>query len=131
VVDFQHRQLYRNGLGLLLYLILAGWGLTACTEESGTAPPIPDSTLVHVLTDLHLAGARDELFVDVPAGRRDSIFVHWAINEADFSKTLVYYADHPEAYLKVYDQVLDLISAQRSRYLASSDSLEASTPYRP
>ncbi len=94
-------------LALGAMLVLAG-----CSAFLSDAPPVPDSTLVEVLTDLHLAKARSELDEPPPA-LEDSVLHHHGLTRADYDAALDYYAEHPDAYLALYDQVLNHLNAER------------------
>lgn len=100
---------------LLIVTLQAGLllGMPACSAFSTDAPPVPDSTLVDVLVELHLAEGRAEITgTPVPAAR-DSILARYGVTPDAFDETVAYYADRPEAYLEVYDAVLDALSAER------------------
>ena len=84
--------------------------LSACSSFSPEEPPIADSTLVDVLAEMHLAGARVEVGYEVPPGMRDSILVHFGLDSTRFREAMLYYAERPEDYLTLYDHVLDRLS---------------------
>jgi hypothetical protein len=106
---------------LSLCILIPVWAIQACSGDVSIAPPVPDSTLVDVLSDLHLSGARME--PDSTHIVRDSILAHWAISPEDFEATLSYYVEHPEAYVLIYDRVLDRLSAHRPIVFTIPDSV--------
>ncbi len=99
-----------------IVLLAVAFG-AGCTAPEPEVAVLPDSTLVEVLADLHLAGARAERAGDWAVAWRDSILHRRAVSPEVFSQTLAYYAAHNEAYLKVYDAVLDTLNARRTPYL--------------
>lgn len=75
-----------------------------------------------ILTDLHLAEAYAQVSPKDSAGlmikNRDSIFAHYnyifnrhKMNFQELQKALIYYQEHPEEYEKVYEIVLNNLSA--------------------
>lgn len=86
----------------------------ACSSFSPDEPPIPDSTLIEVLTELHLAAARTEVRKDPPLALRDSILARYGVDEARLRAATEYYSKHPAAYESLYDAVLDSLNTHRS-----------------
>lgn len=84
--------------------------IAAC-DRPPEAPPLPDSTLVVVFADLHLAGARMRLEADVPAGQRDSVLARHGVDPAAFDASVAWLREHPEAFVGIYGSVLDRLNA--------------------
>lgn len=85
--------------------------LTAACGRPPEAAPLPDSTLVVVFTDLHLAGARLRLEPGVPDGQRDSVLQRHGVDPADFEASVAWLRDHPDAFVGIYGSVLDRLNA--------------------
>ena len=100
----------RTALLLLLTLPLA-----ACGSLTEPDPPVPDSTVVDVLTDLHLLDARSGEMGDVPPGTREALLAAHGLDSTRFDRALLFYADHPERYFAVYDSVVSRLSEERAR----------------
>ena len=74
---------------------------------------IPDSTVVDLLVELHLANGRIEV-TDRPLGiARDSIFLAYGVDSTAYARMIEYYARHPDEYSQIYSQVLDALSEER------------------
>lgn len=104
---------HRTGPGATLLLALAIGLLPACSALNDDPPPLADSLMVDLMMDLHLAKARGELFQDVPPGTRDSVLARHNLDRARYEAIMDYYVDHPEAYLNLYNQLLDEINQER------------------
>lgn len=91
-------------------------GMWSCSPEASErkAPPIEDSVFVDVLVDLHLADARREV-EPTPPGLRDTVLATHGLDEAQLQEVVDYYARNPEAYARVYEQVLDRLHATYNR----------------
>lgn len=96
--------------GILLSIFL----LPACSVISDPDPPVADSTLVDVMIEFHLAGARADLGYDLPPALRDSILTAYGLDSTVYASAAAFYAEHPQAYLTLYNQVLDRLSAERA-----------------
>ena len=87
----------------LLGLLLAA----ACTPREAPPPNLPDSVMVAVLVDVHLADAR----ADRTGAPRDSLraaaLERHGLDTLAFGRAVAYFAAHPEAYLPLYDAALD------------------------
>lgn len=96
---------------LVLTLLLSP---LACSPFTAEEPPVADSTLVEVLIELHLAQARTEAEeAPLPPAARDSIFARHEVDVDRFHAAMDYYARHPDAYLTLYDRVLNRLSAEQ------------------
>lgn len=98
---------------ILLGFLLVG---TACSTITAEEPPVADSTLVRVLVEVHLAAARAEVSRDLTLEQRDSLLRAHGLDRARFEAAMRYYSQRPEAYLHLYDQVIQqLEQAQQQR----------------
>ncbi len=96
--------------------ILVALALLACSrEKTGVSGKgiIPRSKFVNILVDIHMMDA----ITNSPEFYRkfdpkDSVDVHteifkkYDVTRAEFDSTFVAYTRHPEAYIKVYDDVI-------------------------
>lgn len=120
---FPSASILRGGTGLLMGLLGLG-ALGGCSGFSSDAQPIPDSTFTRILTELHLAEARDNLDeAAYPRALRDSIFARYGVQPADFDATLDYYSRRPEAFEALYQPVIDSLEALQG--------VRTSLPHRP
>ena len=87
--------------------------LPACTALPTEAPPVADSTMVDVLLEMHLAQARAERYSDVSSELLRDILARHGLDEEQFDEAMRYYADHPQQYVSLYDDVLDRLNAER------------------
>lgn len=109
-------------MGVLLLGIGACTGLTACSSFSPAEPPLADSTLVTVLTELHLAQVRVDMMQDTTlTALRDSIFSHHGVPREQFEQALRYYSERPEAYVSLYGAVRDSLDQGRKRLMRQED----------
>ena len=95
--------------------------LSACSVIADPDPPVTDSTLIDVLIEFHLADSRGDLGYTPPPALRDSILAAYDLDSTAFAEAMAYYADRPDAYLTLYNQLLDRLSAERA----------AETDFRP
>ena len=105
-------------------LILAS--LAGGCRSNASVKAIPDSTMVDLLVELHLANGRIEVTdrpLDFP---RDSIFQVYGIDSTAYARMIGYYARHPEEYSEIYGRVLDELSEERA-----PEQLADSTRARP
>lgn len=103
--------------GLLLCLGLCG-ALTACSSFSPQEPPLADTTLIDVLTELHLAQVRVDTYEDTTfVALRDSVFSHYGVSHTQFEHALKYYSKRPSAYVAIHEAVQDSLEAGRKRLL--------------
>lgn len=103
--------------GLLLCLGLCG-ALTACSSFSPQEPPIADTTFIDVLTELHLAQVRADIYDDsTVVALRDSVFSHYDISQTQFERALTYYSERPSTYISIHEAVQDSLEAGRKRLM--------------
>ena len=107
----------------MLALLLLGGGV-GCSTPVSTEPPIPDSTLVDVLVDLHVLEARDETLGDVPPALFDSVLTRHGLDSTRYNASLRYYSRHPEAYRDLYDDVIDRLNELWEGTLPMVDAME-------
>ncbi len=106
-------------LALVLLVLPA---LTACSGNASTdRPPLPDSVFTAILVDLHLVDA-DLALGDtadrVPnmsdggpvGGARDSVLASHGATTAEFDDTVTWWAERPEEFLTLYEDVLEKIN---------------------
>lgn len=106
---------------LLLCVLLALGGSTACSVFSPGDRQLPDTTLRKVLVELHLANARQSHVGSIPPGLRDSVFARYGVQRSEFEATLRYYSRNPRAFEALYNTVLDTLNSiqselRRNRY---------------
>lgn len=105
--------------GVLLSMLLSG-SLLACSSFNPDEPPLPDSTMVEVLTELHLAKARASTYGDTLfTAQRDSILRHYGVSDVRFDEALRYYSERPSEYLPIHRTVEDSLEAGRQRLLGN------------
>jgi hypothetical protein len=103
--------------GLLLCLGLCG-ALTACSSFSPQEPPIADTTFVDMLTELHLAQVRVDIYDDTTlVALRDSVFSHYDVSQTQFERALKYYSERPSTYISIHEAVQDSLEAGRKRLM--------------
>lgn len=75
-----------------------------------------DSTFIEVLSELHLATARVQIYEDTTlTALQDSIFAHYDVPRERFEQTLAYYSEHPAAYQTLYEAMQDSLNAEQTR----------------
>ena len=113
------------GFGLLL-LSVAGCG------GSQPAPPVADSTMAALLTDLHARAASRELFAEQAATGTDTLLAAHGLDQRRYRDAMRYYLEHPGAYAELYDMVIERLSAARyPPEPAEADTTGATGPTRP
>lgn len=106
----------RQTIGMLLLCLGVSGSLAACSSFSPEEPPVADSTFIEVLTELHLAAARVEVYADTTLSvLQDSIFAHYGVPRGRFERALTYYSEHPTAYETIYRAMQDSLDAERMR----------------
>lgn len=108
---------------ILVFSLSFGSGCAGSADDS----PVPDSTMVRVLLELHLAVARAEVTGEIPPNIRDSILVAYGIDSTSYAKSILYYADHPDKYEAVYTRVLDRLNSARM----PGGVIDADSSFRP
>lgn len=105
-------------IGSVAIGVMLSTGLLACSSFSPDEPPLPDSTMVEVLTELQLAEARARTYGDVDfAVLRDSVLLHYGVSDARFESALHYYSERPSAYLPIHTAVEDSLETGRRRLM--------------
>ncbi|NNE69137.1 MAG: DUF4296 domain-containing protein [Rhodothermales bacterium] len=87
--------------------------LTGCVQEEEREIVVPDSTMIVVLADLHLADARARL-PDQAIGLRDSVLAYHGLDSTTFELAMDGLLDYPQELTRLYDSVLDRLNAARS-----------------
>ena len=90
-------------------LLLAG----GCSESADRDRTLPDSTLIEVLMDLQLAGARQQIGHEVPPGLRDTVLARHGLDSISFLEAMAWYEAHPDEYVAVYGTVVDRLAEER------------------
>lgn len=105
----------KNALPNIFVVIISALVASGCADKvTGTSPaPVPDSVMIELLIEMHLAEARIEMHHEPMLETRDSIFVQYGITQATFEAAMEYYTENPEAYLKIYTEALDKLSDER------------------
>lgn len=98
---------------LALCLLASTLLLSACSGFETDRPPLSDSTMVHLLTEMHLAAERHTVAASIPPGLRDSVFAQFSVTSAQYETTLRYYSRHPDAFETLYNTVVDSLNAAR------------------
>jgi hypothetical protein len=85
--------------------------LSGCSGFSSNEKPLPDSTFVGLLTELHLAKARTTIEEPVPPHFRDSLFARHEVDSSAFYNTLAYYSRRPKLFETLYSSVVDTLQS--------------------
>lgn len=125
-MDVRKSWAHRSGLCervwfLILPILLVIGMLIGCSRFSGDSRPIPDSTFVRILTEIHITNARHELDAPYPRGLRDSVLARYGVRPRDFDSTVKYYSRRPNAFKELYQPVIDTL--QSLQYRAPSDTV--------
>jgi len=113
-MDVLKRHAAPAALALALCVALVG-----CSSFAPEEPPVPDSTLVQVLVEMHLAEARRQVHGPIPPALRDSILMQHGLDNTRLDAAMDFYSARPVAYEALYDIVLDSL---KERDPASSPS---------
>ncbi|MCW3077381.1 MAG: hypothetical protein JWO32_1990 [Bacteroidetes bacterium] len=116
--------IFKNRLLKPLLLTLLVAGMFSCSNEEEIK--IPENILskeqyTRVLTDLALAESAANLNIkNVRIEKTDSTYAFDPLKENNISKarydsSALYYAEHPELYKEVYDEVLKRLSEMQSK----------------
>ena len=100
-------------LGGRVVLVLALLLFQAACGKPEEASPVPDSTMVDMLIELHLSVARAEVTNSVPANIRDSILTAYEVDSTAYAEAVTYLAEHPDKYAEIYSRVLDKLNSER------------------
>lgn len=101
-----------SGIALLLVSTLH---LGACSTQdvNDFTPAVSDSLMIQVLIDMHLAEAHAEILNQPIEGMQDSILSYHTLSREDYEANMAYYRENPDAFHKIYSEVLDKISEER------------------
>jgi len=106
-------------VALILLVLLF---LSACSGTvSADRPPLPDSVFTAILVDLHLVdadlalGDATDRVPDISdrgpvGGARDSVLASNGATAAEFEETVTWWAERPEEFLTLYENVLEKIN---------------------
>ena len=97
---------------VLFAVLLLG---NACSNQdiATFTPAVSDSVMIQLMIDMHLAEAHAEILNQPIDGLQDSILSHYQLSRKDFEANMAYYRENPDAFHKVYSEVLDKISEER------------------
>ncbi len=99
---------------LLVFFVLLVF--SGCSPLLTEPPPVSDSTMVEVLTELHLAEAlQHAASPPLPPSIRDSILERHQLTPASFEAALEYYALDAEEYAALFERVLERLNAERTQ----------------
>ncbi len=102
-------------VGLLL-LLLGG-----CGTEASSGLGLPDSVLVEVIAEVHLADARADHTGQPQDSLRAAALAPFDLDTVAFQRMLDYYAEHPAVYAPLYGQALDLLIREQRQEENASD----------
>ena len=92
-------------------LCLAVSALAACGGNA--PPPVPDTTMVVVLAEMHLLQAGQEL-TEVGAGKaQDSLLATHGLDSTAWANAIAWYTSHPETFVGIYGRVVDTLQVQQ------------------
>lgn len=81
---------------------------------------IDNDELVSILTELHLADAEagankltDAAIAANPTTEYSRVFDKHHTTSAAFKETMAYYSDHPDELVKIYDEVIERLTAMQ------------------
>ena len=94
----------------LLLLASPGCGEGSVVEVE---PTVPDSIMVQVLIELHLAEARTQMLKENSTAFRDSILMKYNVSREDYETNMAYYHDNPDALHEMLTHALDELSDER------------------
>lgn len=97
-----------SAVAVTVLIIAAG-----CGEPARSDRTLPDSTLIEVLMDLHLAGARLQMEPAISPGLRDTVLARHGLDSTSFLEAMAWYEEHPDEYVAVYGTVVDRLAEER------------------
>ena len=88
----------------------------SCKDElkvQATPPPVSDSLLIAIMTEMHLVDAlskqrviEDNRRLDVKYGQYKYVLEKYGVSHADFDTSLVYFSKHPDLFKGIYDSII-------------------------
>jgi hypothetical protein len=88
----------------------------SCKDElkvQATPPPVSDSLLIEIMTEMHLVDAlskqrviEDNRKLDIKYGQYKYILEKHGVSHADFDTSLVYFSKHPDLFKEIYDSII-------------------------
>lgn len=122
---FQNFSLQRLRTHLILWPLAALLSLSACKPAKET-PPVPEATMMKVLTDMHLAEVYSQGIGDSVRNRFEknydslsafyiSILKHHKISFETFNETIAWYKERPAMMDSLYARVLSNLVEIRTR----------------
>lgn len=98
----------RNLAACLLLALLVG----GCVQGSHRDRVALDSLMAEIFVELHLLQARESLELPASGLTRDSIIVRYGLTPAEFEEQMHYYAEHPEAFNALQNQITDRLGQE-------------------
>ena len=113
------KNIFIRFISLLLLIFVT----TSCWERSSKPSIIPADQMVKILADVHIAeslGQNKTFQLQYGQLTSDSlsalVLKKHDIDILRFQQSLYFYAERPDVYQKIYDQVNDLLSQQHKSY---------------
>lgn len=102
---------------LRLAIALGVLALAGCTRaDSPPTTPLADSTLVQALIESHIASARSGRTGEPVDSLRTAAYASLGIDSADVMEAVDIYSRHPQAFVRLYDRVLDQLVEEQMRH---------------
>lgn len=98
----------------LLIRVVFVVALVGCSAAD-TGLPLPEGTVVDLLTELHLADSRMLLDETSPDSLRNIILSRYGLDEASFDDLSRYLSNNPDEMAAIYGKVVDKIVATEDR----------------
>lgn len=96
---------------------------SGCGPDGGALSGRPDSLMVEVLVEVHLADARARVTGEPADSLRAEALGRYDLDTLAWRRMLAYYAAHPHEYLPLYDDALDRLLREQRGADAPSDTL--------
>lgn len=88
------------------FALLLAFTSAACGTRHHGSAGIPDSVMVNVLYDLHMAGARINADETGSSDARDAVLSRHRLSEQQYRRAMRYYARNQQEYVMLYDEVV-------------------------
>jgi hypothetical protein len=112
---------------LLIFVLLA---IMACSGRRLPDGVLPAKKMIPILVDIHLSEAINNQKFNISLVRDSlpeilylSVCKKYKIEKSVIEKSLLYYGKHPNEYVPIYDEVLDVLSAMEVK--SQNDTLRA------
>lgn len=104
--------------------VVIGLASGGCTDVGA---PLDSEQFVAILVDFHLIESRREIVADMPPETRDSVLLAHGVSSRQYERAVRYYAQRPDAYLDLYNKVIDSLSSELGK-LEESGRVEIVEP---